>query len=222
MTQHQTSFKAVIFDLDGTLVNSLQDIADSMNRVLSIQGYATHDYDAYKYFIGKGLRNLVSRVLPEGSNTEENIVTLYAELLKDYAENCLCKTQLYEGIPEILDSLQKKGLKLAILSNKADVFTKKIAKELMSQWHFEQIIGSGKETPRKPDPTGALMVSKSIGIPPHEILYVGDTSVDMHTAQAAGMFPLGVTWGFRTREELLENGAKAIIDHPKELLPLLG
>jgi len=221
MTPKKTDFKAVIFDLDGTLINSLQDIADSMNRVLAAKGYKTHDYDSYRYFIGRGLRNLVSRVLPDEAKTEETLISLYTSLLVDYDKNCLQKTQMYQGISELLDFLVSKNLKLAILSNKADIFTKKIARELMSKWPFEVILGSGNDIPRKPDPTGALMVSKTLQVSPFEILYVGDTSVDMQTAIAAGMFPVGVTWGFRTRQELMESGAQAIIDHPNEFGGLL-
>lgn len=221
MAQYKTTYKAVIFDLDGTLINSLQDIADSMNRVLTAKGFPTHDYESYRYFVGRGLRNLVGQTLSEEQRSDENISGLYADLLKDYGKNCLQKTALYNGIPELLDVLKEKSLKLAILSNKADNFTKKIAGELMSQWPFAEILGSKDGLPRKPDPTGALMVSKTLGVSPEEVLYVGDTSVDMKTAIAAGMFPVGVAWGFRTRKELLENGARAIIDKPEELLGLL-
>lgn len=222
MNQDRKCFKAVIFDLDGTLINSLQDIADSMNRVLAAKGFPTYDYPSYRYFVGKGLKNLVIRTLSEEQRTEENITGLYADLLKDYEKNCLQKTALYRGIPELLDTLKGRKLKLAILSNKADVLTKKIADELMSRWSFDIILGAKDLIPRKPDPTGVLMVSKTLGISPEEILYVGDTSVDMKTAIAGGMYPVGVTWGFRTREELLENGAKAIIDKPEELIDLLN
>jgi len=221
MTQEKKTYKAVIFDLDGTLINSLQDIADSMNRVLASNGYPTHDYESYRYFVGKGLKNLVGRTLSDELRTDENTIRLYSQLLKDYEKNCLQKTILYRGIPELLDALKEQESKLAIVSNKADAFTKKIAGELMYKWPFGAIIGAKDEIPRKPDPTGALMASKALGVLPSESLYVGDTSVDMETAIAAGMYPVGVTWGFRTRDELLKNGAKAIIDKPEELLDLL-
>lgn len=222
MLQHKTNFRAVIFDLDGTLINSLHDIADSMNRVLESKGFQTHHYDAYRYFVGRGLRVLVGRTLPEELRTEEMITDLYSGLVKDYKENCLGKTVLYEGISELLDALNKKPLKLAILSNKADEITQKITNDLVPLWPFEIILGSKAEFPRKPDPTSALLISQQLGVSPNEILYVGDTGVDMTTAVAAGMYPVGVTWGFRTKEELLEHGAKAIIDKPLELLDLLN
>jgi haloacid dehalogenase superfamily, subfamily IA, variant 1 with third motif having Dx(3-4)D or Dx(3-4)E len=221
MTQSRKKYKAVIFDLDGTLINSLQDIGDSMNRVLAAQGFPTHDYDAYRYFVGRGLRTLVGRALPEGQRTEEVVDVVYTALMKDYAIRCLDKTRLYEGIPEMLDSLTAQDLKLAILSNKSHNFTLKITDELVSNWPFKVILGTNEETPRKPDPTGAFHIIRKLGITPEEVLYVGDTSTDMKTAVAAGFFPVGVTWGFRTKEELLENGALAIIDKPQDLLNLL-
>ncbi|HET9570621.1 MAG TPA: HAD family hydrolase [Bacteroidales bacterium] len=214
-------YKAVLFDLDGTLINSLHDIADSMNRVLEKKGYQTHDYDAYRYFIGRGLYNLVSRTLPESEKNEQNIRNLYQELLRDYEVNLLHKTVLYRGIPDLLDALVSKNIKLTILSNKADDFTKKIAAELLKAWPFDVVLGSGENVPRKPDPAGALMISEALQIQPSEFLYVGDTSTDMKTAIAAEMYPVGVTWGFRTKEELLENGACTIIDQPLELMELL-
>jgi len=222
MLQHKTIFKAVIFDLDGTLINSLQDIADSMNRVLVSKGFKSHDYDAYKYFVGRGLRVLVGRTLPEDQRTEENISDLYSGLVKDYKENCLGKTVLYQGVSELLDNLKTTHLKLAILSNKADEITQKITNDLLAQWPFDIILGSKAELPRKPDPTSALLISQKLGVSPDEILYVGDTGIDMTTAVAAGMYPVGVSWGFRTKEELMENGAKSIIDKPIELLKLLN
>lgn len=222
MLQPKTIYKAVIFDLDGTLINSLHDIADSMNRVLVANGFQTHNYDAYRYFVGRGLRVLVGRTLPEEKRTEETISTLYSGLLKDYEKNCLGKTALYQGISEMLDSLMARSLRLAILSNKADDFTQKIVGELLFRWPFEVTLGSKEGLPRKPDPTSALLISQKLGLSPEEILYVGDTGVDMTTAVAAGMYPVGVSWGFRSKEELLENGAKAIINSPAELLELLN
>jgi phosphoglycolate phosphatase len=221
MKKNLQPYKAVLFDLDGTLINSLHDIADSMNRVLAAKGYQTHDYDAYRYFVGRGLRNLVSRTLPESEKTEKNINNLYQELLRDYEVNLLQKTVLYRGIPELLDALVEADVKLTIFSNKADLFTKKIAGELMDKWPLELVLGAGDDIPRKPDPGGALKVCQALGLMPSEFLYVGDTNVDMETAIAADMYPVGVTWGFRTRQELIDSGARTIIDTPIELMHLL-
>lgn len=222
MSDNTNSYKAVLFDLDGTLINSLHDIADSMNRVLVKKGYQAHDYDAYRYFVGRGLYNLVVRSLPEAEKTEKNITNLYQELLRDYEVNLLQKTVLYRGIPDLLDALTEKGIRLTILSNKADNFTKKIAAELLKNWPFDVVLGSGDDIPRKPHPGGALKICDALGLHPSDFLYIGDTNVDMETALAAGMYPVGVTWGFRTKKELLESGAATIIDKPIELLELLA
>lgn len=222
MIQPANPFKAVLFDLDGTLINSLHDIADSMNRVLAAKGYQTHDYDAYRFFVGRGLLNLVSKTIPDSEKTEKTIKNLYQELLRDYEVNLLQKTVLYRGIPDLLNALTEKGIRLTILSNKADLFTKKIANGLMDAWSFAYVQGSSDEIPRKPDPSGALLICQALNLNPSEFLYVGDTNVDMETALAAGMYPVGVTWGFRSRQELTESGAGTIIDTPMELLELLG
>lgn len=221
MNDKKQVFKAVLFDLDGTLINSLHDIADSMNRVLLKKGYQVHDYDAYRYFIGRGLRNLVSKTLPEYERSEQNITNLFQELLQDYEFNLLNKTTLYKGVPELLNSLTDRKIRLCILSNKADAFTKKIAEELLKPWHFEVVLGSGGEFPRKPNPSSALHICLEMGIKPENYLYLGDTSVDMETARAAGMYAVGVSWGFRSKKELLEGGAQKIIDQPQQVLELL-
>lgn len=213
-------FKAIIFDLDGTLINSLHDIADSMNRVLVSHGFPTHDYESYRLFIGKGLKNLSERALPDDKKDEETIRTVYHDLVSDYGKNVVRKTVLYKGIPELLDNLAGRNILTAILSNKAHELTLSIAGKIMSKWNFDYILGSKDEIPRKPNPTGALICSNELGVLPEQILYVGDSGVDMQTATAAGMFPVGVTWGFRSREELIENGAKYIIDQPEQLLDL--
>jgi len=221
MTPNKIAVKGVIFDLDGTLINSLQDIADSMNAVLSAKGFKIYDYDSYRYFVGRGLRNLVSQVLPVEERSEENITVVYGDLMKEYEKNLITKTTLYQGVPAMLDELKARNFKLAVLSNKDDGFTNKIAGELLSKWSFDVILGLRSGIPRKPDPTGALIVSKTLNVAPEDTLYLGDTGIDMHTALAAGMHPVGVTWGFRTRKELTENGAEAIINIPGELFQLL-
>ena len=221
MNNKNQVFKAVIFDLDGTLINSLNDIADSMNRVLCQKGYKTHEYDAYRYFIGKGLRNLVRSAMPETERTEENVNKLYGELLLEYEQNLLHNTVLYKGIPELLHALNSKNIPVCILSNKADAFTQKIHSELLGEWKFELVLGASNAFPRKPSPDAAWHICKTIGLAPSEVLYVGDSSVDMETAQAAGMYAVGVTWGFRCRQELTESGAKMLIDNPMDLLDCL-
>lgn len=213
--------QAVIFDLDGTLINSLYDIADSMNIVLVSHGFPTHDYDKYRLLIGKGLKNLSENAIPEENRNDETIGKVFKDMIQVYGQNVVNKTVLYKGIPELLDLLKTKGYKIAILSNKAHELTTSIAKKILNKWQFDFIIGSKPEIPRKPDPSGALICSEELGIAPESILYLGDSGVDMQTACAAGMTAIGVTWGFRSREELIENGAISTIDSPEELLNLL-
>ncbi len=222
MKSMSKNFKAVLFDLDGTLINSLHDIADSMNRVLASKGYKTHDYDAYRYFIGNGLKNLVRKSLPDNEQSERNVTNLFEELLQEYEQNLLRKTRLYQGIPDLLDALTERNMRMGVLSNKADALTKAIAATLLSGWKFDAILGASEAFPRKPDPASALHLSQLLDCPPQSVLYVGDTSIDMKTAVAAGMYPVGVSWGFRTRDELLENGAKSLIEKPLDLLDLLA
>jgi phosphoglycolate phosphatase len=212
---------AVIFDLDGTLINSLKDIADSMNRVLHELGYQTHTYDAYRFFVGKGLRNLVVQTIPESERTEETITTLHQALLRDYEKHLLEKTTLYQGIPELLNALTEKGIPFSILSNKPDPFTQTICRSLFEKWQPTVILGAGGDIPRKPNPSGALFICRKLGIQPDQCVYVGDSNVDMETANAAGMYAVGVSWGFRSRKELQESGAATIIDRPSELIELL-
>lgn len=214
-------FKAVIFDLDGTLVNSLEDIAESMNTVLSTLGFKSHDLQAYKYFIGNGIKNLVREALPEGSRQETLISECFDLMMEEYRIRCLDKTRPYQGIPELLDELTKREIKLAVLSNKIDELTKKVVSAILPNWNFEVVIGPSINVPRKPNPKGALLISKKMGIPQSEIMYLGDSGVDMQTATAANMYAVGVLWGYRSKEELIVNGSRSLINHPLEIINLL-
>jgi len=215
-------YEGVIFDLDGTLANTLEDLADSMNKVLTEKGYPALDYESYKSIIGKGVRNLVIQALPEAARTEEIITGCYKLMLTNYKGNCLTKTTLYDGIVKLVNNLREKNIKLAVLSNKDDELTKRIMENFFNASDFEVIIGAQPGIPSKPDPAGALLVSRRLDINPGSILYLGDTEVDMITAGKAGMFAVGVLWGFRSKSVLLQNGAKMIIKHPLELLELTG
>ncbi|KLU66670.1 phosphoglycolate phosphatase [Desulfosporosinus acididurans] len=215
------TYKAVIFDLDGTLVNSLEDIADSMNLVLKTLDMKVHNLEDYKYFIGNGIRNLVSRALPEQSREETFITECFDLMMKEYRERCLEKTRPYEGIPELLDELTRRKLKLCVLSNKVDELTQKVVSALLANWKFEVVLGPREDIPRKPDPTGAFYISKQLNIPQAEIIYLGDSGVDMQTAATAKMYAVGALWGYRRREELSQNGAQSLINHPLEFLELL-
>jgi phosphoglycolate phosphatase len=213
-------FKGIIFDLDGTLVNSIEDIADSMNTVLHANNYPTHSYEAYKYFIGSGIRNLAGKALPDTHNDEKLINSTFNSMMEVYRDNCINKTKPYDGIIEMLDELLFLDLKLSVLSNKSDEFTKKITHSLFPNY-FEYVEGLSIETNKKPNPYGALEISKDLGIDPKDIIYVGDTGIDMQTANNANMYGIGVLWGFRPKEELISNGAKHIINNPLDLIEIL-
>ncbi|MGE4273517.1 MAG: GNAT family N-acetyltransferase [Desulfitobacterium sp.] len=214
--------KGIIFDLDGTLVDSLVDLADSMNRVLVNKSYPTHSLSKYQYFIGNGIRNLVREALPEAAQDEVEITQCFEAMMEDYTQHCLDKTRPYPGIVELLEQVNHKEIKCAVLSNKVDDLTKKIVRELFPKQRFEEVIGTRFDIPRKPNPEGALLISDSLQIPTSELLFVGDTGVDMKVAQNAQIRSVGVTWGYRTREELVEHGAQHLISDPSELLQLLS
>ena len=216
------NFKAVIFDLDGTLLDTLEDIGNSTNKVLNGNGFPTHPLNRYRNFVGSGLQVLIKRVLPENERNERTIEKCVQEFREDYKQNWNIHTKLYDGIADILDTLSDRKIKLAVLSNKPHDFTRQCVDEMLSLWHFEMVSGLNEESPPKPDPTGARRIADFLKLSPGEILYVGDTDIDMETATAAGMFPCGVLWGFRSKEELEESGAQALIEHPSELLNLLA
>jgi phosphoglycolate phosphatase len=215
------SIKAILFDLDGTLLNTLEDLADAMNRVLRARDYPTHPIEAYRYFVGNGSRMLVSRALPEGRRSREEVDYCLEAFLRDYGENWMVKTRPYAGVSAMLDGLVRYGCKIAVLSNKKDEITKKSVSRLLSRWSFDAVAGQRDEVPVKPDPTAALQIAAQLKISPDDFIYVGDSAVDMETAIAAGMFAVGALWGFRTAEELLTGGAKTLISQPEELLEVL-
>ncbi len=214
-------FEAVLFDLDGTLIDTLEDIGDAVNRALSKKSFPTHDISTYRKFVGDGSRTLMERALPKEHRNDKNIDACLKEYVEDYSRNYNVKSKLYFAIPNLLDRLKAKGVKLAILSNKPDAMTKTCVNAFLSKWDFDVVFGERDSVPRKPNPQGALEISKKMSIPPSNFLYLGDTATDMKTAVSAGMFPVGVLWGFRSSKELKENGACAIIDQPLAVLDLL-
>ncbi len=222
MTAIEKHFAAVLFDADGTLLDSIDDLADSMNSTLRHFGFPVHDNDKYKYFVGDGMENLVIRTLPDPERANAALVRECLEVMRrKYSLNWKNKTRPYPGIPQMLDELSRRGMKMAILSNKPDDFMREMASELLPSWRFETVMGERPPVPRKPDPSAALLISDMLGISPDRFLYLGDTATDMRTANGAGMYAVGVLWGFRSREELLANGAKRLISHPSELLDLV-
>lgn len=214
-------YKAAMFDLDGTLLDTLDDLGDSCNHVIEAAGYPTHPVEAYKYFVGEGIEMLVTRALPEDQRSAENAAATVDKLKAHYAGNWANKTRPYDGIVELLASLTALGLALTVLSNKPDEATKQVIGHFFPDTKFKIVRGARHDLPKKPDPSGALNIAGKLGITPAEFIYIGDTATDMKTAVSAGMYPVGVSWGFRAVEELRNNGAKLLIDEPSELLTLL-
>lgn len=214
-------YKAVLFDLDGTLLNSLDDLANSMNTVLAKMGFATHETEAYKYFVGEGVEKLALRALPESNRDEDTVLQCVSAMKDEYGQHWADHTRPYPGIPELLTALTERGVRKAILTNKPHDFTCILVERLLSSWNFDAVLGADKDFPKKPDPTGAIHVAEKLAIATDAFLYVGDSGVDMKTATAAGMYAVGALWGFRTAPELLENGAAALIKKPVDLLNYL-
>lgn len=214
-------YNAILFDLDGTLLNTLEDLANAANNALTAFGLPAHPVDAYRYFIGEGAKNLMKNALPPAQRTEDIIQHCLVRFRENYEQTWDNTTRPYNGVPEMLTALQSKQIKFAVLSNKPDDFTRKCVEQLLPSWQFMCVFGQRDGVPRKPDPTAALEIAKNLKCDPAKMLYVGDSGTDMQTAVAAGMFPVGALWGFREREELLSNGAKTLIAHPSELLDLL-
>ncbi|NIA07287.1 MAG: HAD-IA family hydrolase [Actinobacteria bacterium] len=211
--------KALIFDLDGTLVDSLEDLADTMNHCLGALGLPVHETQDYRMLIGTGSRELCRKALPpERADLTNKLLEMN---LDRYTQHCLDKTKPYPGIVETLDELIGRHLHLAVLSNKPDNFVKLITRSIFGSDRFEMIIGQQDGLPTKPDPSGVLDILRRMRGTPEETLYVGDSGTDMTTALAAGATAVGVSWGFRDRSELSAAGAHHIIDKPAQLLELL-
>lgn len=217
----EMQYKGVIFDLDGTLLDSLEDLANCTNEVLRRRGFPSHALEEYKYFVGDGMYNLLLRALPREQRQDDFIKKCVAEMKEEYGRHWADETCPYQNIPQLLSKLQEKGLKLAVLSNKPNEFAKIIVKKFFPG-QFVEVAGERPGIPKKPDPRGALAIAEKLQISPQELLYLGDTNTDMQTAVAAGMFPVGVLWGFREAEELLTSGAKVLIEKPLDLMQILS
>jgi phosphoglycolate phosphatase len=215
------SVKAVIFDMDGTLLNTLEDIKNAVNRVLSTRGYPTHPVDRYRSFVGDGWEMLVRRALPESAITRDRLKACVEESMVAYAKTWDATTAPYAGIPELLTRLTRKGIRLAILSNKPHAFARQYVDKLLAAWTFEKVIGVSNRFRKKPDPAGALNIVAELNIETKNCLLVGDSGVDMQTAAAAGIFSVGAAWGFRPEAELMENGCRFLARHPMDIFSLV-
>lgn len=217
------NIKAIIFDLDGTLINPVRDYATTANDVLNSYDFPTHTLQDYQRFLGNGMTAFIQSILPScyepGSRVFEKCLEQFKHL---YATNCCIDTVLYAGIFDLLNELTTLGVPMAILTNKPQAVTLKIARAYLDQWRFVQVMGQQELFPQKPAPNAALHIARSMGVAPEEIALVGDTPVDMHTAHNAGMQAIGVAWGFRTAEDLLEAGAQEVLAEPKDLSKLLN
>jgi phosphoglycolate phosphatase len=213
--------RGVIFDLDGTLLDSLEDIADAMNQVLAGAGMPVHALDDYRYFVGDGMEMLVRRALPADRLDPATVAQALSSMREEYGRRCTRKTRPYPGIPELLDALTAWGVPFAILSNKPHDAAVDLTGRLLASWQFAAVLGARPDVPKKPDPAGALEVAARLRLGPEELLYLGDTGTDMRTARAAGMQPVGVLWGFRPAEELRAEGAGVLVERPEEILSLL-
>jgi phosphoglycolate phosphatase len=213
--------RAIIWDLDGTLLDTLDDLADSANRALASMGFPVHPVEDYRYFVGDGIDTLMRRILPEDNPPESLVREGVVKMKAIYTDNWNVKTRPYDGINALLDRVRQDQIGMAVFSNKPDEFTRLCVSHYFEEGTFAEVRGHHPETPLKPSPIGALAISRKLGVDPADCLYVGDTATDMKTAVAAGMFPIGALWGFRDRQELLESGANLVIAAPRDILALL-
>ena len=212
-------YKAVLFDLDGTLTDTLVDIADAMNRALRLHGLPEWPEEAYRYLVGNGAKVLSERCVRERQELSAAVRQTYQAY---YETHNLVQTKPYEGVPEMLQALVDRGIRLAVFSNKPDADTKAVVRHFFPEIPFAAVRGQVEGVPVKPDPTGALAVADEMGLAPGDFLYLGDTAVDMECALAAGMHPVGALWGFRTEEELRQSGAEHLARQPGDLLAITG
>ena len=215
-------FKAVCFDLDGTLLDSLNDLAECTNKILKNHGFPIHDLDKFRYFVGDGVRSLIIRALPEKVRKKKLVDECVNDFEEIYRKNCFANTLPYKDIHELLIELKKINIKLTILSNKPHEFTLLTVRKFFKNPKFDVVLGYQEEIKKKPDPAGVFEISEVLQLHPKRFIFLGDTGTDMKTAVSAGCYPVGVLWGFRTEKELRDNGARAIIKKPLEVLEILS
>jgi phosphoglycolate phosphatase len=214
-------FKCVIFDLDGTLVDTLGDIARSMNAALTSFGFPARDETDYPPLVGRGIRRLAEDCLPPAARGPETVEKVAEAALERYAEKPIVSSEPYPGIMDLLYGLSALKIKTVVLSNKPDRVAKLVIRGLFPPALFDIVQGEIPGVPRKPDPTAAWDILLNLDVTPRETLFAGDSRVDLETARAAECSPLGVSWGFRSREALIRAGAPRVIGHPSELLDII-
>ena len=215
-------YKACIFDLDGTLTDTLESLTYSVNATLNELHLPVITAEQCKSFVGSGARFLIERALEASGDTKlvhiEEAMDIYGRIFK---ENCTYRVAPYEGIVDMLKDLKEAGIRMAVLSNKPHLQTIDVVQEFFGEDTFIHVQGQQEGVPRKPDPTAALYIAERLGVEPKECVYIGDSDVDMQTGSAAGMETVGVSWGFRPKEMLIEHGAKHTIDYPEELISIV-
>ena len=209
------AYRAAVFDLDGTLLNTLADLAASGNELLASYGMAPHPQQAYRYFVGNGSRKLMERIIPGA--TPELIEEALSRYKIIYERRLTEKTKPYDGILEMLSKLRKKGVRIAVCTNKHISAAEQLIRKYFPSGMFDAFDGDRPGVPRKPNPAHVRFIMETMGVIPEETVYLGDSGVDMQTAVNTGVLPVGVLWGFREKDELLENGAKVLLSHPSEI-----
>lgn len=213
--------KLIIFDLDGTLLDTIADLAEGANYALSVLGYPTHDSSTIRSFVGNGINKLLERALPKEEQTPENVLRMREVFLPYYDEHNADLTSPYPGIPELLATLQQRGMMLAVASNKYQSATEKLVAHFFPSTRFIKVFGQRTDVPIKPDPAVVFEIMQAAGVDKEDVLYVGDSGVDMLTAHHAGVDCVGVTWGFRPKSELQNYPSLALIDNPSDMIQLL-
>lgn len=213
------TYRAAIFDLDGTLLNTIADIGHSANLVLTKYGHPTYDLASYKKFVGRGFLNLLHRAFP-ADTPEELFPELLECMLQTYRQHFMDQTTPYPGMVDLVNSLHAAGIPVAVNSNKRDQYTKALIAKHFPGIPFVDVIGEGADFPRKPKPDGAWHIAELMGLAPEQILYIGDSDTDMQTGHNAGMDTVGCAWGFRGEQELRDNGATYIAHTAEDIRKL--
>jgi phosphoglycolate phosphatase len=221
LNQNNMDCKAIIFDLDGTLLDTLADLADAANCALVEGGFPTHDQQAYRWFVGDGSKRLITRALPESQRAEKIVNARLKAFIAEYQRSWNRATQPYAGVVELLDELALRHIRMAVVTNKPHRFTLEMMNHYFKAFPFDPILGQRDGIPKKPHPGQALAAASKMGVLPAHCIFLGDSGVDMETAHRAGMVPVGAGWGFRPSEELVEARAIRVIQRPLELLGLI-
>jgi phosphoglycolate phosphatase len=213
--------RLVIFDLDGTLLDTIEDLGTSTNYALALHGFPTHSIDAYRFFVGNGMTKLIERALPETARDESTIIRVKSDFMRYYAAHAEAKTKPYPGIPELLHKLNEQNIALAVASNKVHAATVRLIGHFFPEIHFSVVLGQRENFPIKPDPAIVSQILHQTGVSREEALYVGDSGVDVRTAINAGVPAVAVLWGFRPKSELEEKGATCFASHPSDIISLI-